>query len=83
MLGVVKSVLGQLNTGALGGVTSAETEGGESATGDDEPAGGATTDGSEGPTPPYLYECPSCGRIYVAAEKHTCGTCETAVDRVD
>lgn len=43
---------------------------------------GHVKDGSVAKSPPHLYECPSCDRIYVASKRHTCSTCETAIVRV-
>lgn len=30
-----------------------------------------------------LFECPSCGIVYIADEKTTCSSCEDAVEQVD
>lgn len=29
-----------------------------------------------------LYACPSCNTVYIASEKQTCSSCETAVEQV-
>ncbi len=34
-------------------------------------------------SPSSLYKCPECQRVYVAAEKQTCGTCQTSVTEID
>jgi len=30
-----------------------------------------------------LYECPSCEAVFVAIDKETCATCQTAVERIE
>lgn len=34
-------------------------------------------------SPSSLYKCPECQLVYVAAEKQTCGTCQTSVTEID
>lgn len=31
---------------------------------------------------PALFQCPDCESVYVAVDKRTCTTCETAVEQV-
>lgn len=54
---------------------------GTSATTDD--TGQATTrrPGDAGST--HLYECESCGDVFIAAEKQHCADCQTSVARVN
>lgn len=83
MLGKVKTVLRRLNAMSADGVADARP-GGRTSVGErngtaeeptaDDPASASRTD---------LYECPSCERVYVATDKHTCSSCHTDVDRVE
>jgi rubrerythrin len=29
-----------------------------------------------------LYQCPSCGTVFVAIDKETCFTCQTSVEQI-
>jgi|GEM_PF-6277366 len=82
MLGLAETIRRQLHTSAAG-VADAWPRGQTSVSEDGEIADETATDGSDTDSPPHLYNCPSCDRIYVATDKHTCSTCDTAVDRVE
>lgn len=43
----------------------------------------ATTGGPNGRSYAQLFRCPSCDRVYVATDKRTCSTCNTAVEDVE
>lgn len=49
-------------------------------TGDGPHAGGSAAE-SDG-DPVELFECPSCGTVFIAREKQHCGACGVAVDSV-
>ncbi|MDS0221504.1 hypothetical protein NDI54_09095 [Haloarcula sp. S1AR25-5A] len=48
-------------------------------TGDSEDGDGAVADEPES----NLYECPSCESVFVAIDKETCASCQTAVERIE
>ncbi|WP_178917874.1 hypothetical protein [Natronomonas gomsonensis] len=83
MLGSIKTLLGRLHTGAADGGADgwpqAHTPVSEDSGRPEDPA----TDDSAAAQSPHLYNCSSCDRIYVATDKRTCATCNTAVDRVE
>jgi hypothetical protein len=83
MLRKVKTVLSRLKTRSADGVADAWPHGQPSVNGDGRAADGTTVDGTDAASPPHLYECPSCDQVYVAIDKSTCSTCETAVGRVE
>lgn len=79
MLARVRTVLDRLNARTPDG----GPRGLASVSGDDGAADDPATDDSDADTPPHLYECSSCDRVYVATDKRTCSTCDTAVGRVE
>ena len=82
MLEKVKIILGRLNTRTADGVADAWPRGRTLVSEDSGTTDETTTDGSDTVSPPHLYECRSCDRVYVATDKRTCSTCDIAVDRV-
>ncbi len=53
----------------------------EPATGDVPHAGGSAAKSDGDPT--GLFECPSCGAVYIARDKQRCAGCGVAVTSVD
>ncbi|WP_123538264.1 hypothetical protein [Halosimplex salinum] len=61
------------------------TENRTDADGDGDGDGGRGRDGTAGPssgTRSSLFRCPGCETVYVAVDKDTCSTCESAVEPV-
>lgn len=46
--------------------------------GADDVAGPAATDEPRS----SLFHCPDCAAVYIATDKRTCATCDTAVDQI-
>lgn len=71
LTGRLRSVLTDAKERAAGDV-SADTRGSDGARPDESPPDSETS----------LFECARCDNVYVAVEKSTCSTCESAVDEV-
>ncbi len=82
MIEIVNIILDRLNTRSADGVADAWPLGRTLVSEDGGTEDGTTTDGSDTVSPPHLYECRSCDRVYVATDKRTCSTCDIAVDHV-
>lgn len=83
MLGKVKTIFNRLNGNSADAVTEARPNGQTSVSENGGTADETATDGFDAASPPHLYKCPSCDRVYVATDKRTCSTCDTAVDLVE
>jgi hypothetical protein len=72
MLGEFTAMLGRLNpvSNDASGTTASDTE---QASGRHAGDAGST----------HLYECDSCGEVFIAEEKQHCADCEAGVARVD
>lgn len=78
MLAKIKTNISRLMTNGSDESSDARERYQTSVAEDEDTKYGSTVD-----SPPYLYECASCDRIYVSEEKDTCSHCDTAVTRVD
>ena len=83
MLGKVRTIVRRLNATSADGGADAWPRDRTSVHEDGGTADETDSEGSDTASPPYLYECPSCDRVYVATGKQTCFTCDAAVERVE
>ena len=83
MLGPIGAVLSRLSTELAGGGFVGRTLCGQPSSDDDTVPTDPAADDAVNAASPHLFECRSCGRVYVATDKHACATCDTAVHRVD
>lgn len=83
MLGTVRTILNQLSSTSVVGNADAWPGRHTGVSEDNVTSDRHSIDGADGASSSNLYRCPSCERVYVAIEKDSCATCETAVTRVE
>lgn len=83
MLGIIRTVVGQLNRRVTGTVQATVPQRGGAVTEDGVTADESSRETVDTQAPPHLYGCPSCERVFVADAKRACATCEVPVERVE
>jgi hypothetical protein len=83
MLGGVRSLVDWFASPSSAANGSGNADGSPPERADGETVDAAVTDRSESGRPvSSLYECPSCARVYVGVDKHTCEVCDISVEEV-